>query len=172
MLPMLDARDDDLLGGSITSQLVGDHHARSDALLLEKLAQQALGGLRVAAALDQDVEHDPVLVHGAPEPVLLAGDADHNLIKMPFVTGCRKTSPDLVGEALAELQGPLPHRLMADQDTSGGQHFLDHAQAERKPEVKPNGMADHLSREAVASIAGMTRRFHALAYALIQSPTR
>jgi hypothetical protein len=33
-------------------------------------------------------------------------------------------------------------------------------------------MADHLSWEAVAGVARMTRRFHALAYALIQSPSR
>jgi hypothetical protein len=30
--------------------------------------------------LHQNVEHDPVLVHGAPEPMLPAADADHNLV--------------------------------------------------------------------------------------------
>ena len=93
---------------------------RRDALLLEQLPQQALGRLGVAAALNQDVEHDPVLVHGAPEPMLLAGDADHDLVEVPLVAWCRETAADLVGKALAELQRPLPHRLMADQDAAGG----------------------------------------------------
>jgi hypothetical protein len=72
---------------------------------------------------------------------------------MPLVSGCRKTSADLGGEILAELQGPLPHRLMTDLDASGGQHLLDHAQAQGKPEVQPDGMADHFRRETMAGIA-------------------
>jgi hypothetical protein len=56
---------------------------------------------------------------------------------------------------LPELQRPLPHRLVADQDAAGGEHLLDHAQAKREPEVQPNRVADHLSWEAVAGIARM-----------------
>jgi hypothetical protein len=44
-------------------------------LLLEQLAQQPLGRLGIAPALDQDVEHGPVLIDGAPEPMLPARDA-------------------------------------------------------------------------------------------------
>lgn len=73
-----------------------------------------------------------MLVHRPPQPVLLAGDADHNLIKMPFIPGCWKTAADLVGEVLAELQRPLPHRLMADQEAAGREHFLHHPEAERE----------------------------------------
>ena len=61
--------------------------------------------------------------------------------------------PDLIGEALPELQRPLPHRLMTDLDASGGEHLLDHAQAQGKPEVEPDGMADQFNRKAVAGIA-------------------
>jgi hypothetical protein len=76
-----------------------------------------------------------VLVDSAPEPMLPPRDADCDLIEMPLVSGCRKTPADLLGKALAELQRPLPHRLVADQDPSGREHLLDHVQAERKPEV-------------------------------------
>ena len=114
----------------------------------------------VAAALDQGVEHDPMLVHGAPEPVLSACNADDNLVEVPLVTGCRKTAADLVGIALPELQRPLSHRLMADQDAAGSQHFLYHPQAERKSKVQPHSMADHFSRKAVASVARITGRSH------------
>ena len=101
-----------------------------------------------------------MLVDGSPQPMLLAGDADRNLIQVPFVTGCGQMPADLIGKALAKFQRPLPHSLMTDQDPAGREHLLDHAQTQWKPEVQPDGVADHFSREAVASIAGMAKRCH------------
>jgi hypothetical protein len=102
--------------------------------------------------------------------MLPARDADDDdLIEMPLVSGRRKTPADLVRETLAELQRPLAHGLMTDLDAPGGEHFLDHAQAQQKSEVQPDGMADDFSREAVAGIARMAGRLHTLAYAHIQS---
>jgi hypothetical protein len=76
-------------------------------VLLQQLAQKAFGGLLVAPALDQDIENNALLVNRAPEPMLLAGDGDDDLIKVPFVatTGCAPT--DAVGEFPAEFQAPL-----------------------------------------------------------------
>jgi hypothetical protein len=121
-----------LLRRRIARQLVGDQDARRPHLLLEQLTQQALGRLLVAPALHQHVEHDAVLVDRPPQPVLLAGDGDHHLIEMPLITGTGQPAADLVGEGLAELECPLPHRLMADEDDAGRQHLLDHAKAQRK----------------------------------------
>jgi hypothetical protein len=45
---------------------------------------------------------------------------------------------------------------MADQDPSGRQHLLDQAQAQWKPEVQPDGMTDHFSRETVAGVTRIT----------------
>ena len=50
---------------------IRDHHTRHAGLPLQQLAEQALGGLLVPPALDENVEHDPILVDGPPEPVLL-----------------------------------------------------------------------------------------------------
>jgi hypothetical protein len=86
--------------------------------------------------------------------MLRARDRDHDLVQMPYVPGCRKTPADLIGKALAELQRPLPHSLIAHLDTSCGQHLLDHAQAQGKAEVQPHSMADHFGWKAAA---GLTR---------------
>ena len=51
------------------------------------VTQQALGRLLVTSALHQHVEHDAVLIDGAPQPVLLAGDGDHGFIEVPLITG-------------------------------------------------------------------------------------
>jgi hypothetical protein len=88
--------------------------------------QQALGRLSIAPALDQDVERERMLVDSVPQPMLPPRNVDHNLIAMPLVPGCPKAAADLVGNRLPELQRPLPHGLMADQDPSCGQHLLDH----------------------------------------------
>src|ERR1051325_833219 len=76
-----------------------------------------------------------------------------------FVSGAGQPPSDPVGERLAELQGPLPHTLVADDDAAGGQHLLDHAQAERESEIQPNRIADDLGWKPVAGVAGEGRRY-------------
>jgi hypothetical protein len=80
MLSLLDARHDLSLGHTIAGEFIGDQHARCDPLLLEQLAQQPFGGFGITAALDRDVEHGSVLIHLSSEPMLLACDADDNLV--------------------------------------------------------------------------------------------
>jgi len=67
------------LGRRVRLQLVRDHDPRRPALPLQQLAQQPLGRLGVAPALDQNVQHDAVLIDGAPEIVRLAGDPEDDL---------------------------------------------------------------------------------------------
>jgi hypothetical protein len=104
MLAVLDAGHDLALGGTVAAQLVGDQHTRRSSLLLQQLAEQAFGGLLVSQALDEDLENKALLVDRAPEPVLLAGDGDDDLIKVPFVTAAGCTLTDAVGEFPAEFQ--------------------------------------------------------------------
>jgi hypothetical protein len=42
-------------------------------------------GLPVAPALDENIENEAVLVDGMPEPMLLPGEADDDLIEVPFI---------------------------------------------------------------------------------------
>src|SRR6202034_2685747 len=133
VLAMLDARHDLPLGSGVAFQLIGDQHPRRSPLLLQKLAEQAFGGLLVAPALDEDIENKAFLVNGAPEPMLLAGDGDDDLVKVPFVAAARRSPTDAVGEFATEFQAPLPDRLVCDRDAASRQHLLDHAQAQREP---------------------------------------
>jgi hypothetical protein len=112
-----------------------------------------------------------MLVHSPPQPMLLASNADRDFIKMPFVSGCGQAPADLVGKALAEFYCPLPHGFVADQDASGGEHLLDHAQAQGKPKVQPHGMADHFGGKAVAGVTRGTGRFHPLRMARSGHPS-
>ena len=67
VLSVLDPGHDRSCRRAVASQLVGNHHTWCPPLPLHQLAQQALGGSGVAAALDEDVEHDAILVDSAPE---------------------------------------------------------------------------------------------------------
>jgi hypothetical protein len=82
---VLDCWHDLTPGRRIGAELVGDHSSRWAALLLQQTLQQALGGLGVAARLNDFVEHIAVLINRPPEPVLLARDRDHDLVEMPDV---------------------------------------------------------------------------------------
>jgi hypothetical protein len=160
VLPVLNAGRDLLLRGLIASQLICDQDPWWAALPLQQLSEQAFGGPFVPPALHQDVEHDAVLVHRAPQPVLLAGDLGDDLIQMPLVACARQPTADPIGDVLAELQRPLSYGLVADDDAACGQHLLDHAQAEREAEIQPNRVADDLGRKPVAGVAGGGRRCH------------
>src|ERR1700751_1812012 len=94
---MLDPRHGLPLGRGVALQLVGDEHTRGSTLLLEELAEQPFGGLRVAPALDENIENEAVLVDGTPEPMLLPGEAADPLVEVPFVATARRSPTDPVG---------------------------------------------------------------------------
>ncbi len=69
-LPMLHARHDLALGGTIAGKLVGDQHPRHGPQPREQLAEEPGRGLRVAPGGDQNVQHVPVVgaelaIHGS-----------------------------------------------------------------------------------------------------------
>ena len=69
----------------VGAELVGDHDAGRDDRRFQKPLHEPLRRAGVSSTLDQDVENETILINGALEPVLLAGDRDDDLIHMPFV---------------------------------------------------------------------------------------
>jgi hypothetical protein len=154
---MLDVRHDLVAGDGIGSELVGDHHAWSLALLLQQFAHQPPCRLGIPAALHQNVEDEAVLVDRPPQPVSCASDGDDHLVEVPFVTqAAGSPSLDPLGDMATEFLRPCPYRLVRDDDAAGSQHVLDHAQAERKAEIQPHRMGDDLSRKSVAAVERIT----------------
>jgi hypothetical protein len=150
---MLDAGHDFSFGGVIGSELVGNYDAWRTALALQQLAHQEFGCLGIATALHQNLQHKPVLIDGAPQPMFLASDRDDDLVEMPFIAElAARTSTNLVGEGASEFFCPQPDRLMRNDDPSRCQHVLDHPQAERKPKIQPYGVADDFGRKTMAAV--------------------
>src|SRR6476659_6641833 len=90
----------------------------------------------------------------------LSGEADDNLIEVSFGATARRSPTDAVGKFPPEFEAPLPDRLVRHRDAAGGQHLLDHAQAQREPKIQPDRVADDLSGVAMAGVNRVSRRPH------------
>jgi hypothetical protein len=75
--------------------------------------------------LHQDVQHHPVLIHGAPKVVLHAVQADENLIQIPPITRPQPASAQSPGEFGAELAAPTADAFVRDHNTTFGEDELD-----------------------------------------------
>ncbi len=118
-----------------------------------KLSDDVLQRHGVAPALDDLVEHIAILIDGAPQPMLPTNDADNHFIQVPNVSPAWQLAPEAPSIFRTELLAPSPDRLIGDNDCAFEQHLLDQPQAQREPEVQPNGMSDDLRREPMALVA-------------------
>ena len=73
------------LGSAIAGELVRDDHPWDIRAAREQLAEELLRCSFVAPALNQDIEHVPVLIHRAPEILLRATDLEENFVEVPLV---------------------------------------------------------------------------------------
>jgi hypothetical protein len=71
---MFNTRQDLAFGDTIGCKFIGHNHPRHIAQALQQLAKEALGRLRVASALDQNVAHVSMLVNSPPEIMQFASN--------------------------------------------------------------------------------------------------
>jgi hypothetical protein len=76
VLPMLHAWQDLAFGCSIALQFVGDDHAWDVLESFEELPKKASRRVCVPSALDEDIEHVAVLIHGSPQIIPLSTDRE------------------------------------------------------------------------------------------------
>ena len=140
------------LRGTVALELVRDDYPWDILTPFEELPKELLGRCFVAAALHQDIEHIPVLIHRPPEIVPFAVDREEDFVQMPFVTRAGAPPPQLISIRLAKLAAPLADGFVRHRDTAGKQQLFDIAITEAKTAIEPNGVADDLDREAVVLI--------------------
>ena len=118
--------------------------------------QEPLRRAAVSSTLNQNVKNEAILIDRAPEPMLLAGDRDDDFIHVPFVAASGRALADPIGERLAEFLPPLACGLVNYANPASREHLLDHAKAQGKAKIQPNGIADHFRRKAMAAIGRVT----------------
>jgi hypothetical protein len=115
MLPMLDPQAHIPASSTVGSKFIRNHDPRRHGALLHQLAQQALSSFAIAAALDQDIQREAVLINSSPQPVPFSRNRDCDLTEVPPITQSRSVSAHAVGILAAEL---LPQRRMVSWLTS------------------------------------------------------
>ena len=61
-------------------------------LAIKHTVQEALGSSLIAPLLDQDVQHNAVLIDGSPQPVAPSADLQRHFVQMPLVSGAYSSS--------------------------------------------------------------------------------
>jgi hypothetical protein len=96
---------------------------------IQQASEETLRCISFAAFLNEDVERNTILVHGAPKKKWLHTlDPDEYLVHVPLVPRPRPSVVQAVGKALAEFLAPAPHRLIGHDNTTFSQEQLDIAQ--------------------------------------------
>jgi hypothetical protein len=85
--------------------------------------------------------------------MLPACDADRHLDKVPSVSWCWKASCGSGWRSSGRTSMPTVAWSRDSLHSYGGQHLLDHPQAQWEPEVKPNRVGDDLRWKSVAFVA-------------------
>ena len=83
--PMLGVRQHPANRGWVASQLVGDNHAWFKADTINDLPKEVFGRQLITSRLNQDIQHDAVLIDRPPEPVAFAADLQQHLVEVPLV---------------------------------------------------------------------------------------
>jgi hypothetical protein len=118
------------LSDAIAPQLIGHEHSRHILQTLQQPLEEALRGVGIAPRLNENVEHDAILVDGTPEIVLHALDPDENFIHVPLVPGPWSAASQAAGETCTKFLAPAPYRLVGDNDAALSQYQLNIPQAE------------------------------------------
>ena len=95
----------------------------------EQPSEETLRRLAIATALNQHIEHDTVLVHGAPKILNDTVDPDEHFIEKPFVARSGAPASNPFREARAEFHAPTAHGFVRQGDASFSQHQFDVAEA-------------------------------------------
>ena len=136
-------------GGPVPGQLVG-----ADRLwnveFAEQASQECSCRFGISVALQQDIEHDSVLVHGPPQPVTDTADGRTHLVHVPPGTLSGFPVTQLFSNERRKFDVPLPQRVVARLNTALLEQFLHIPVAEREAVVEPNRVLDDADWEAMA----------------------
>jgi hypothetical protein len=131
------------------------------------LAHQPDGRALVAPTLNQHIKHLTLMIDGAPQVHVLAGDPHDHLVEMPSIARPRAAAPQVTRDHGTEFQHPAPHCFVGHVEPALGQEVLNVAVAQGEPEVYPNRVLDDRRREAMSAIREM---HHAELYPSRRSP--
>jgi len=123
------------------------------SLAVQQSSKESFRGVLITVRLNQDVDHIAVLIHGAPEILLLAVDSNEDVVQVPNIAEAALTPLQFSGIVRTELLTPESNRFIRDDDSAFGEKILDIPKAQAETMVSPDRIADDFWRETMTVIA-------------------
>ena len=136
-------------GSAVTPELIGVNDLWH-IVFTQKARQEGRCRLGITVTLQQDVEHEAVLVDRSPQPVSNAVDRRTDLVHQPAGTPSGFPLAQVICEQCAELDAPFAQGLVTDLDAALVEQFLNVSITQRETVVQPDGVLDDGHRESVA----------------------
>ena len=83
---------------------------------LQQSSEKSLRVFGIPPRLNENVEHNAVLIHGRPQIMLHAKDPDEHFVHVPLVARQRPAATQTICEGLGELIAPASDRLIGDDN--------------------------------------------------------
>ena len=120
----------------------------SGTVFSQQPGQEGLRRFGVSMPLKENIEHEAVLVHCAPQPMPNAVDARADFIQIPAGTPPGFPLAQFFRKQGTEFDAPLPERLVTDLDTALVESFLNVSVAQGEAVIEPDGVLDDTHRKA------------------------
>lgn len=115
---MLDIRQYGALRDAIAFQFIRYDHARHILQALQQSFEEAFGRFAITPSLNEDVEHDAMLIYRTPQIMKFAMNADEDLIEVPLVARSRTSPTQTLRETFTEFLTPSADRLLRHDHAS------------------------------------------------------
>jgi len=112
----------------ITPELIGTDDLW-DGIFAQKLIQKTLPRFRISVPLEQDIQHEAVLVHRPPEPMSNAINGRTHFVQKPAGTPSGFPLTQTICQECAELDAPFAQGFVTHLDAALVQQFLNVAVA-------------------------------------------
>lgn len=152
MLSMSNAGQHNPFRRPVAAQLVSNDHTWSAACGTQQLAEEPDSGKSIPSWLDENIEHNAVLIDRSPEIVCDSVDLEEDFIQVPFVTGPSATPSQTGGIRFTKFVAPASDGLVAQQYSPSSHQFFHITEAHTEPIIEPNAMRNDLLWESMATI--------------------
>ena len=152
VLPVSHTRQYFLASGAVAGQLVGYDQARDVRKPFSSFRKKRVAALLSRRFCTRISSTSPSWSDSPRQVAPLSVDRDENFVEEPGVARTALAPTQGSGVRPAELETPLPDRLVADNDAALSQEIFHIPKTEARAVIEPHGVSDELPRIAVAGI--------------------
>ena len=140
--------------GIIAFEFIRHQPAGLTALAFEQASEKPFRGTLIAAALHENINHIPILIHRSPEILPLPLNGDEHFVDVPDIAQAALSFFKLMSIGRYKLLAPLANCFVGDRDATVGKQFFDLSKTKEEPMVQLDGVTDDLRWKTKTLVAG------------------